>query len=471
MSENNRSIDSSITALKSGVWFAICNIVTKSVGFLTIPIFARLLTKSEFGNYNNFTTWTGMILPITSLNLESSMICARYDYEEDYDSYVASMSCLSCLSTLVWFVLCMIFIVPAQNLLSLNRTEIMAMFLYLLFYPTIQIFQTKERYQYRYKSTVAITLLVVAGTALLSVVLVILMQNKLEGRIIGTVVPIIIIGLVLLYVIFKNANGIKLTYWKYALPFTIPFIPHLLSMYLLGSMDKVMIKQICGAEDLALYSLAYTVGTIVSLLVTSMNNAFSPWLGEQLSSNNDSKIKKVSVPYVGFFTFAAICVVLVAPEILLILGGQSYAEARYVIPQIFAGCLMQFIYCMYVNVEQYEKKTVGMAIASVIAASFNYITNYIFIRKFGYIAASYTTFFSYLLLMLLHIYLANRIGKGNVFDSRKILLIGALGSALLISTNVIFDYIIIRYCVFAVLLICMLVIACKKRGMIKQFIR
>lgn len=467
----NQGGDTSSIALKSGIWFTVCNIVTKSVGFLTTPIFARLLTKSEFGNYNNFTTWTGIILLVTSLNLESSMIRARYDHAGDLDTYVASMSWLSCLSTLIWFVLFMVFIEPAQNLLSLNKVEIKAMFLYLLFDPTIQLFQTKERYQYKYKSTVAITLLVVVGTALLSVLLVLLMQDKLEGRIIGTVAPIILIGFALMLVLFRNAKGINYSYWKYALPFTLPFIPHLLSMYLLGSMDKVMIKQICGAEDLALYSLAYTVGTIVSLLITSMNNAFSPWLGEQLSRKNYSQIKRVSVPYVGFFAFASICMVLITPEILIILGGEGYSEARFVIPQIFAGCLMQFIYCMYVNVEQFEKKTVGMAIASVCAASFNYITNYIFIRKYGYIAASYTTFFSYLVLMLLHLYLVKRIGRSSVFDNMKILLIGAIGSVMLISTNCIFNNAIIRYGIFAAVLVVVLMLAYIKRELITLIIR
>lgn len=457
--------------LKSGIWFTVCNIVTKSVGFFTTPIFTRLLTKTEFGDYNNFTTWTGIILLITSLNLESSLIRARYEFEDDLDNYVASMSFLSILSTLAWFVAFLVFIDPAQQILSFNRVEVYAMFIYLLFYPTIQLYQTKERYQYKYKTTVFLTLLVVVGTALLSIALVLLMENKLGGRIIGTVVPVVAVGAALLFVIFNKANKINVQYWKYALPFTLPFIPHLLSMYLLGSMDKIMIRQICGAEDLALYSLAYTVGTIITLLVSSMNSAFSPWLGEQLSKKNYSAVKKISVPYVGLFVVFALAAVLITPEILLILGGKNYIEAQHVIPQIFAGCLMQFIYCMYVNVEQFEKKTVGMAIASVIAAIFNYVTNYVFLRRYGYLAASYTTFFSYLLLMLLHVWLVRRMKMQEVYDNKAIIFIGVLGSALLIAVNLIFDQAILRFTIFALLIICLGVLALKKKNLVLQYIK
>ena len=81
INKNNSSI-----VIKSGIWFIVCNIVTKSIGFITTPIFTRILTKSEFGDFNNFTTWTGIILFITSLNLESSMIRARFDFEDDMDN-------------------------------------------------------------------------------------------------------------------------------------------------------------------------------------------------------------------------------------------------------------------------------------------------------------------------------------------------------------------------------------------------
>lgn len=465
INKNNSSI-----VIKSGIWFIVCNIVTKSIGFITTPIFTRILTKSEFGDFNNFTTWTGIILFITSLNLESSMIRARFDFEDDMDNYVASMSCLSALSTILWFVLFLIFINPVQHTLLLNKNEIYAMFLYLLFYPAIQLFQTRERFEYKYKNTVVITLLVVISTSFLSVILVLLLDNKLTGRIIGNVLPIIIIGSVINFLIFYKSRKICIQYWKYAIPFTIPFIPHLLSMYLLGSMDKVMIKQICGSEDLALYSLAYTVGTIISLLVNSMNNAFSPWLGQQLSKQNYNKIKKVSVPYIALFVFFSVLIVLITPEVLIFLGGSGYTNAKFVMPQISAGCLMQFIYCMYVNVEQYEKKTIGMAVASVIAALFNFLTNAVFIRRFGYIAASYTTFFSYLLLMILHFYLVKRITAETIFDNKKILFLGAIGSVILISTNLIFEYIAIRYLMIVLFLFAATLIAYKKRNVISKLI-
>ena len=68
--------------------------------------------------------------------------------------------------------------------------------------------------------------------------------------------------------------------------------------------------------------------------------------------------------------------------------------------------------------ELFYKKTPVIALCSVVAAGLNYILNAIFIPRYGYIAAAFTTFFSYLILMILH-YIAVRFYiKEAVYDSR-----------------------------------------------------
>lgn len=228
-------------------------------------------------------------------------------------------------------------------------------------------------------------------------------------------------GLVLYIVIFLRGKKININYWKYALPICLPFIPHLLSLTLLNSMDKIMITNICGPAQNALYSLAYSCGAVITMLITSLNTAFAPWLGEQLHVNNFGTIKKVATKYVLLFVGLTCGIMLIVPELLLIMGGESYREAIYVMPPVAFGCVCQFVYTMHVNIEQFKKKTVGMAIASVSAAGLNYLLNMIFIPKFGYIAAAYTTLASFLWLMIIHMFLVYKIGYAGVYDRNIIL--------------------------------------------------
>ena len=64
----NNSVSEGNKVIKSGVWFTVSNFIMKSIGFITTPIFTRLLTKAEFGDFNNFQTWMMILLYITSLN-------------------------------------------------------------------------------------------------------------------------------------------------------------------------------------------------------------------------------------------------------------------------------------------------------------------------------------------------------------------------------------------------------------------
>lgn len=407
-------------ALKSGVWYTVSNFLVKSIGFITTPIFTRLLSKVEFGLYNNYTSWLGILSIFVTLNLESTLISARYEYTDDFDNYIFSMLTLSSLSTIAWFVLfnvasdCVVFYTNVDHI-YLNT-----MLVYLFFLPAITMFQTRERYFFEYKKTVVLSLLIAVSTALLSVVLVLWVKDRLWGRIIGSVIPTVVLGfLIYLFLGFKSRK-IKFTYWKYALPICLPYIPHLLAGVLLNSMDRVMIQRWCGAEATAMYSLAYSCGAIVTLLVSSLNSAYAPWLGEKLSKNKYKEIYDFSKKYMFVFLVFSIGIMLISPEILWILGGDMYRDAKYVITPVAMGCVCQFLYTMFGNVEQFRKKTIGMALATVIAAAVNYILNYLMIPRFGYYAAAYTTLIGYLCLLGIHMFLVFKIKMKAVYSYKYV---------------------------------------------------
>ena len=191
-------------------------------------------------------------------------------------------------------------------------------------------------------------------------------------------------------------------------------------MTVLNSMDRIMITKICGARENALYSVAYSCGAVITILMTSINSAFVPWLGSKLYEHNYEEIRKISEKYIGVFVYISCGLMLITPELLYVMGGNKYQAALYVMPPISFGCICQFIYTMYVNVEQFNKKTIGMAIASTIAALSNYILNMILLPIFGFLAAAYTTLVSYMILLFIHMVLVYRLKLGNIYPIKLI---------------------------------------------------
>ncbi len=456
-------------ALKSGIWYTISNFLTKSVGFLVTPIFTRLLTHEEFGLYNNYASWLGILTIIVTLYLESTFISARFEFEKSFDEYIFSVLGLSTISALLWLLLVNCFKSQFSELMGLDNIYINCMLVYLIFLPAVHMFQARERYYFQYKMTVFISMLVTVGTAVVSVLFVLSFNDRLKGRILGSAAPTIIIGIVLYYVLFRRGKRINIDYWKYALPICIPYIPHLLSLTILNSVDRIMINRICGSADNALYSLAYTCGSIITILITSMNSAFAPWLGEKLHERKEHEIRDFANIYIFVFCVASIGIMLASPEVLMILGGKTYQAAVYVMPPITCGCVFQFMYTMFVNIEQFNKKTVGMAIASMTAALLNYILNAIYIPRFGYVAAAYTTLVGFLFLLLAHMFLVSRIGFGHVYNYKFVIVTAVTMIAVTAMVNWLYRVPIFRYSVVAFYLIVLSALVYRFRGYLVKF--
>lgn len=457
--------------VKASFWYLVSNMVLKGLGFITVPIFARMLTKAEFGYYNNFTAWLSILTIIATLSLSTSLVRARFDFEDDLDSYVTSNLVLGTLSVVVFFVLACLNREFLEKIFALDFKYIIAMFLSILLLPAYNMFTQLQRFAYKYKIVVAITIGVSVGSVLLSLGLMSAMSNALDARIIGAQFPFFAVSVVLYGYFLIKSRTVKIKYWKYSLAICLPYMIHLLAGNVLSSVDRTMITNMCGAEDNALYSMAYNIAMIVAVLWDSLNSAYSPWLGERLHNKDYERIKRYSYGYILFFALCLIGVMLITPEILYILGGKEYIEAKYVIPPVMLGYMFMFLYSMYTNIEQFEKKTKGMAIATVLAAMLNLGLNYVFIQIFGYLAAAYTTLAGYMFLFLFHYFLVRKMGFHTVYNTKFIILIALVVSLASVVVLALYQFNVIRYVVLVLYILAMGSWMYKNRRMLISFVK
>ena len=442
---------------KAGTWYTICNFLFRGMAFFTTPIFARILSKAELGDFNNFASWITILIVLTALDCHMSIIRSKLEVGDDMDSYIWSILSLTSIITVAAYGIFMLFPTFFSNLLLIEPKHMHLLFLYLFFTPAYSMLITKQRAYYRYKMFVLLTGICLVASTLCSLVLVLTMEDKLAGRLYGFYIPNIIMGAAIYVYILIKGKKIQIKYWKYACAICLPLVPHVLSMHLLCSSDKIIIKRISGSEYAAVYGIAYSCYHIVTILFDSMNKAFAPWLLESLHHEKYKDIRKVSKIYVGIFLVLSIGVLMLVPELILILGGKKYEEANYCLPPLIASCVFQFIYTMYVNVEFYEKKTIGVAGATIIATAINIILNFIFIPMYpekGFIIAAYTTLVGYAVLFVLHYFLVLRMKKAFVFDTKFMVMVLALTLAVSFVMNLFYGKTlsirIIRYAIVLV---------------------
>lgn len=459
------------TVIKAGIWYTLSSFLTKGVAFITTPIFTRLLSSNDYGEYSNFVAWAGILVIVATMEMHATVNRARYDYD-NLDGYLSSVAITGTIVTTVLWGIVQLFPDFFCRFFSMDMPYINILFITTMVSPALQLLQAKNRINYKYKTYVALSLGSVLLSTLVSLGLVLLMQNKLAGRIIGHYGTVFVIDLcVYIYIIYKGRQ-FKWSECKYALLICIPMIPHLLSKYILNQSDRIMIKQFCGASDTAFYSLAYNCAMIPIMLATATNVAWSPWSSEKIHEGKYETVRKASYYYILLFYCVVLGIFVLGPEVVLILGGEKYAEAVNVLPPVVMGAAFQFLYNLYVSLEQFAKKTVGMAFGTIAAALINIGLNWLLIPRYGYIAAAYTTLVGYACLLVIHFFLAKRTGYSRAYDTKFIF--GSVAALFCVMLCMLWLYTkpaVIRYCIAAIVLAVIGVFAYKKKDFILSIIK
>lgn len=470
MTKNNTA---KASTAKIALLYTFSSVFAKGLAAISTPIFSRLMSKADFGYFNNFTSWEAILLIIITFDFTASIARAKYDYDGRMNEYISSILIASNIITLICYCIVEMNSTFFEKLFSMDIFYIRILFVYLFFFPAFNYLQTKHRIYQRYKFFVVYSI----GSAILrtavSIVLVALTENRLNGRIYGYVIPITLLNIILWASIIIKGKKISWDCVKYASIIAIPLIPHALSGILLGNSDRIMITKICGAEENAMYSLAYQISLLANILWTSMNQAWSPWLFDNINANNKRSIYKNSKIYLGIYALIIIGIYLITPEIILILGGKQYYAARFVMPPVILGCSFQFVYGMYVNLEIYAKKTATISLGTILAALLNISLNWVFIPRFGYLAAAYTTLFGYAALMLFHYIIVQKVAPdlGDLYDRKFILVLLLILTIVAFVSLLMYQVNTIRYIVLTIYSVLLVAGVVKYRIKIVELLR
>ena len=406
--------------LKSGLWYTVSSIAVRAVGIITSPIYTSMLSTGDYGIANIFNSWVEVFNIVTCLCVVYSLGRAKIDYAEKFDEYLSALQGLSSSFAFCVLLVVCIFRDYIADKIHYEAPLVIIMFVYLVIFPSVQYMQEKCRYEYKYKENILISIYTCVVTIIFSIVLMLVFDDKRYfGKILGTVLPTFMLGVVFYVSILKKGKKFfNKEYWLYAIKIGGPMIPHALSMYFLAQTDRLMIMDFCGESDAGLYTYGYSIATLLAIFTNAIGQAWLPWFNESLHKGDREKIKSFQKKLVLLGCFLTLGFVTVAPEALKILApnAKDYWVAKWVIPPVALGTLAQYFYTNYVNLEIYNKKTPIIAISSFIAAAVNYGLNYMLIPRYGYLAAAYTTLISYILLMLLHFLAVRLILKEHVYS-------------------------------------------------------
>lgn len=434
-------------ALKAGIWYVISSVLVKAIVVITTPLFTRIMSVEEFGTVATFTSWYSMLLVFCTLNLNYSIGRAKLDFPGCLNDYIATIQLVSAGVVGLLFVGVLFFLEPIADLLELSPLMVILLMIYLLFSPAINFAQNGYRYRYLYKQNIAIAWYIAISSTMMSVVLILVMEEKKDlYRIIGTVLPVIILSLYFWIRQFKEKRlRVNKRYFKYGIKLSVPLILHTVSLNILAQSDRIFITKIWGASYTAIYSLAYSYGMLISIVTNAVADGWLPWFHDTYYAGEFDKIKKNVKLVVLLGCYIGLACIALAPEAIMILGGSRYREGIYCVPPIVLGVVCQYIYTQYVNIELHLKKTQYVSIGTACAAVLNIILNIIFIPIWGFVAAAYTTLAGYIVLLFLHYIITKRILKVVIYDNLFMFGSACITSLIAFVLMFSYQYTVLRY--------------------------
>lgn len=406
---------------KASTAYTVCNILQRCLSFITLPLFTRLLTTTEYGQYTIYSSWMGIIGLLMTLNLQyGSFPTAMTKFEDKRNEYISSIQGIILLLAAIFLVIYIPFSKFWNSLFNLPTIIVIVMVFDIITSTAIQFWMEKQRFEFKYKKVVILTLATAIIAPLVAFLLVINNDsNKGYLRIVGYAGVGIIVGLFIFGLnIYKGKKIFDKEFWKYAFAFNIPLIPYYLSQTVFNQSDRIMIDKMCGTDKAAIYGVAYTLAMVLNMVLNAINASYVPWFYQKIKEGKEEEGRKTANGIALLMAFLLMGVISLAPEIITILAGQQYIEAIWIVPPVAVSLLLLFYSQLFINVEFYYEKKWMLVLASILSAVANIILNWFFIKQFGYIAAGYTTLFSYLLFALCN-YFAMKQGVKKQSFSRK----------------------------------------------------
>lgn len=386
----------------ASLWYSASNLFSRGIGFLFTPIFTRMLPPEEYGVYSLYVSLMGIFTVLISFEISGSLMykgMAKFNTGGRCDYVSASLG-----AALLLYIGALLIYLPAHG--AINRlTGLNTLFALILitqvFLNTAEgLFFGKCRYEGRYKSVTAINLISGLLTPLLSLALI---KMGLGGtaRIISPLIVSTAISAVLIAIILKESRRIYTPEaWRFIFRIAPRLLPHYLALSIIAQSDKLIVARMYGSESLGMYSVAYSLGFMLSLITGGLLLALTPWIIKMLAAGEYGRVRRVSEISGRLVAVGTLIFLTLLPELYSLFAPREYSPALPVAYTIAVSVFFSFFSSVLSSVLMHFERPMKLTRGSVISALAAIGTAYAAGRLFGWQATALALPVAHLILSL-----------------------------------------------------------------------
>ena len=417
-------------------FYTIGAMIPKVIGFFLLPIFTRYLSPTEYGIMNYTNSITIFLFAFTVLSLNTYLLRYIFDYEKEEDKKKLIGNVFAFIAIINFIMLGVELALFPKIILAFNiKVDFHPYFLLALINNFLNVFSVVPLIIYRYKGK-AINFVLVNATksfiqVIFSLILVIHFNMGILGRYYGSLIANVIFLVIYILIIYRNAIlNLNLPQIKRGLKFSLPLVPSTFLHIIINVADRIILERYVPLAALGIYSVSYTLGTVLQIFVYSSYLAFEPIVFSKIGKVDFSKtIIKIRKYYLFVIFSLSFLYVLFSKEILLIMASSKFSSGYKVIPIIVFATIFLSENYLFGTILIGIKKTKISLILNLIGAVINVIVNLLLIPVIGIYGAAISTLTSYLVMFcLFYFYLNKHMGMKFLKINKDImsLLIGSL---------------------------------------------
>ena len=384
----------------------------KIIGFFLIPIYTRFLTPADYGILSIVSVIGSILFIVLPMGIDGAVIRLYYDYrehKEDLKSYLGTISIFLLGMNLIIILFINYIGAGLFEVLIKDKSLTFDPYMKLKIYSTylglasiipLMLFRVREK-SLHYISITTIQFIISVSFIIYFVVF---LKQGAIGSIKGGLYASLILFIIYILLTIKEINfSFHFSKIIETLRFSLPLVPHNLAGWILSLSDKLILQRYSSLSEVGLYSLGYTLGMVMNLIVMSINFAWAPFFFDTAKTNKDAKqiFARITTLWMIFISFICISGILFSREIVILITTEKFYGSALVIPIILVSYFLNGMYFMVVNAIFYLKKTKVLPIFTFTTAMVNIGLNFWWIPEYGMIGAAYATLVSYIIQFLL----------------------------------------------------------------------